>query len=298
MSDLDILEDGDATEIGEKGVVLSGTSSRRMRACEPQLTRQNFVGGQKARVSLARAVYSRASTLLLDDILAAVDAHTARAIFDTCLKGPLMQGRTILLVSHHIQLCAPGASYVITLENGGIGFTGSGDEFRRSEAYKSLAGDVVADDDEAPQASPARPQPRKQPSKLTNQLFKNVAEKNIPQFDSAASSPAESSSEESESEEEDDEVAKAPKRLIEEEQRAVGHVKLSIWMTYFKANGLLIFWLIFAAIFIGSRLTDVLETYVLTLWSGSNDKPGGDGHSVDYYLALCESGFAACALHC
>lgn len=46
MSDLDNFEDGDSTEIGEKGVSLSG--------------------GMKARVSLARAVYSRAAILLLD----------------------------------------------------------------------------------------------------------------------------------------------------------------------------------------------------------------------------------------
>ena len=60
VSDLKILEDGDATEIGEKGINLSG--------------------GQKVRISLARAVYSRASTLLFDDILSAVDAHTAAHI--------------------------------------------------------------------------------------------------------------------------------------------------------------------------------------------------------------------------
>ena len=51
LSDLEILEDGDASEIGERGVNLSG--------------------GQKARVSLARAMYSRASTLFLDDVLSA-----------------------------------------------------------------------------------------------------------------------------------------------------------------------------------------------------------------------------------
>ena len=49
INDLNILEDGDESEIGELGVNLSG--------------------GQKARVSLARAVYSRASILLLDDVL-------------------------------------------------------------------------------------------------------------------------------------------------------------------------------------------------------------------------------------
>ncbi|OJA08176.1 hypothetical protein AZE42_10977 [Rhizopogon vesiculosus] len=51
ISDLRILEDGDESEIGERGVNLSG--------------------GQKARVSLARAVYSRASILLFDDVLSA-----------------------------------------------------------------------------------------------------------------------------------------------------------------------------------------------------------------------------------
>jgi len=226
---------------------------------------------------------------LLDDVLAAVDAHTARSIFDNCLKGPLMTGRTVLLVSHHIQLCAPGASYVITLENGGVGFTGTGEEFRQSEVYKSLAGDVAPEEEEQPPVvSPTRPQPRKQPSKLTNQLFKNVADNNIPAFDSGASSPAESSSEESESESEDDEPAHAPRKLIEEENRAVGHVKFGVWLSYLRANGHLIFWTIFTSVFVGSKLMDVLETYVLRIWSGSNDR-GPDHHSVDYYLALCES---------
>lgn len=45
--DLAILMDGDKTLVGEKGISLSG--------------------GQKARLSLARAVYARADTYLLDD---------------------------------------------------------------------------------------------------------------------------------------------------------------------------------------------------------------------------------------
>ena len=55
--DLAILSQGDLTEVGEKGVSLSG--------------------GQKARIALARAVYARADIYLLDDPLAAVDNHVA-----------------------------------------------------------------------------------------------------------------------------------------------------------------------------------------------------------------------------
>ncbi|KAG8871479.1 hypothetical protein FRB98_000747, partial [Tulasnella sp. 332] len=91
-ADLKILEDGDEAEIGERGVNLSG--------------------GQKARVSLARAIYSRAAVLFLDDVLSAVDAETAQHIYEHALQGPLLEGRTVILVSHHVQLCVPGASYI------------------------------------------------------------------------------------------------------------------------------------------------------------------------------------------
>ena len=66
------------TEVGEKGLTLSG--------------------GQKARITLARAVYSNAEILLLDDVLAALDVHTARWIVDKCFKGDLLRGRTVILV--------------------------------------------------------------------------------------------------------------------------------------------------------------------------------------------------------
>lgn len=51
--DISLFEAGDQTEVGEKGLTLSG--------------------GQKARITLARAVYSQAAIILLDDILAALE---------------------------------------------------------------------------------------------------------------------------------------------------------------------------------------------------------------------------------
>ena len=67
LPDLQILPGGDMTQIGEKGINLSG--------------------GQKARVALARACYARAPTVLLDDPLSAVDAHVGKHIFrEVCLR--------------------------------------------------------------------------------------------------------------------------------------------------------------------------------------------------------------------
>ncbi|KAI0085657.1 multidrug resistance-associated ABC transporter [Irpex rosettiformis] len=93
--DLDLFEVGDETEVGERGVTLSG--------------------GQKARITLARAVYSSAAILLLDDVLAALDVHTSQHIVDQCLKGDLVRGRTVILVTHNLALTAPIADLVVSL---------------------------------------------------------------------------------------------------------------------------------------------------------------------------------------
>ncbi|THH29810.1 hypothetical protein EUX98_g4362 [Antrodiella citrinella] len=93
--DLSLFDAGDRTEVGEKGLTLSG--------------------GQKARVTLARAVYSQAEILLLDDVLAALDVHTARGIVEKCFRGELLRGRTVILVTHNVALAAPVADFVVAL---------------------------------------------------------------------------------------------------------------------------------------------------------------------------------------
>ncbi|KAF8265084.1 hypothetical protein EI94DRAFT_1736769, partial [Lactarius quietus] len=93
--DLSLFDAGDKTEVGEKGLTLSG--------------------GQKARVTLARAVYSSAQILILDDVLAALDVHTARWIVEKCFQGDLIRGRTVLLVTHNVAMASPLADYVVSL---------------------------------------------------------------------------------------------------------------------------------------------------------------------------------------
>jgi ABC-type multidrug transport system ATPase subunit len=70
-------------------------------------------------VTLARALYSNASILLLDDVLAALDVHTAKYIAREALRGDLVEGRTVLLVTHNIALTANIAGYVVMLSRSG-----------------------------------------------------------------------------------------------------------------------------------------------------------------------------------
>lgn len=98
IPDLSNFQHGDLSMLGENGVGLSG--------------------GQKARVSLARAVYSEASTLFLDDPLSSLDHETAEWIVQKCLAGHLLQERTVLLVTHRLGLCAKIAKQVILVSNG------------------------------------------------------------------------------------------------------------------------------------------------------------------------------------
>lgn len=106
--DLEILDAGDQTLVGEKGVTLSG--------------------GQKQRISLARALYCNARHVLLDDVLSAVDSHTSKWIFDKALMGPLMYNRTCILVTHNTSLCLPHAHFAVVLDNGRVTTQGTARE--------------------------------------------------------------------------------------------------------------------------------------------------------------------------
>ena len=66
-------------------------------------------------MTLARALYSSAEILLLDDVLAALDVHTVRWIIERAFRGELIKGRTVLLVSHNIPLVSLIADHVVAL---------------------------------------------------------------------------------------------------------------------------------------------------------------------------------------
>ncbi|KAI8646442.1 P-loop containing nucleoside triphosphate hydrolase protein [Parasitella parasitica] len=219
--DMDNMEDGDLTEVGEKGITLSG--------------------GQRARVALARAVYSRARNVLLDDVLSAVDAHTARHLHDKCLVGPLMEGRTRILITHHVGLCVHEASYVIHIENGRINLCGSPEELEAEGKLESILDDVVAPTDEDQE---------------------DTIEEEAQQLDPELVKPADVKRPSDNA---------GPKVLIKEETRNVGHIKLRLYKLYFRALGGSVYWIIVFAFVFGSRALDVAESWWIKKWVASNE---------------------------
>ncbi|PYH43502.1 P-loop containing nucleoside triphosphate hydrolase protein, partial [Aspergillus saccharolyticus JOP 1030-1] len=107
-SDIASFPGGDLAIVGESGANLSG--------------------GQKARISLARAVYSEADLLLLDDCLAAVDPRVARKLFHECIR---KLPQTVILVTHQAEFI-PYCDHVVSLANGMVAEVGCPDELRKS----------------------------------------------------------------------------------------------------------------------------------------------------------------------
>jgi len=80
-SDLSKFPHGDETQVGERGISLSG--------------------GQKARIGLARCLYVEADIYILDDPLSAVDAHVGKHIFENAIMG-FLKGKIRVLVTHQV----------------------------------------------------------------------------------------------------------------------------------------------------------------------------------------------------
>ena len=114
--DLEILKGGDLTEIGEKGINLSG--------------------GQKARISLARAVYSNCDIVLMDDPVSALDSNVKHKVFDEVFWGEL-KFKTRILVTHAVDFLH-NADRIVIMEKGKIKNMGTYEELEHSEEIKHV----------------------------------------------------------------------------------------------------------------------------------------------------------------
>ncbi|GKT46578.1 ATP-dependent bile acid permease [Colletotrichum spaethianum] len=131
LPDLANFKHGDLSDMGENGIGLSG--------------------GQRARVALARAVYSQSRVLLLDDPLAALDHNTAESIVRKLLQGPLVEGRTVVLVTHRVDLCLHLAGQMVEVTDNTARVLNSEEATAEVAKFLSEDDDPVAHHDEPEQ---------------------------------------------------------------------------------------------------------------------------------------------------
>lgn len=214
--DLDMLEDGELTDIGANGINLSG--------------------GQRWRVSFARALYSRAGILVLDDIFSAVDAHVGRQLFENALLGQLGAGRTRILATHHVALCLPGAQYTVVLGEGTVTYAGLVEDLERIGNLAAILDVEQAADREDPEADADVGHETKEVEGCT--LSKVLS------YRAGIPNPVDNG-------EVDTKSKSQPKTFTEDEKRETGSIKLDVYRDYFFKSGGFKVWVPLITIFVG-----------------------------------------------
>lgn len=157
IQDIESLADGDATIAGAGGSSLSG--------------------GQKWRVALARAFYSPAELLVLEDVLGAVDTSIANWICRHALTGDVATGRTIILATHRPEFCIEAARYVVTVKDGTAVGKLQVPEYSRIKISATVSSDAHTTKTEETVAKPPgeksskKPQSQTQAARTTTQIL-------------------------------------------------------------------------------------------------------------------------------
>ncbi|CAG8606010.1 17882_t:CDS:10 [Rhizophagus irregularis] len=269
--DFEILEDGDLTEVGEKGLTLSG--------------------GQKQRCSLARAVYSRAKHIIIDDALSAVDAHTAKHLMLNCITGPLMNERTIILVTHHVGLALAKADYIVSLKDGKVEISGKTEELKSSGASAAILKganngidfeDIIETAAENTELKRSNNTSDEKEIQLVNDSTLGESSENTtinegiseseqrhPTAHRGGSTDA-TTLPDFQNDNGDSAKIVNPRKLIKDEGYAVGSVEFKVYLAYILANGRFFFWFMAILLFTTARFSQIMENWWLKIWSNSS----------------------------
>ncbi|KAK3846189.1 MAG: ATP-dependent bile acid permease [Linnemannia gamsii] len=228
----EILENGDETEIGEQGLLFL------------------------ERVALARAVYSRAGHILLDDCISAVDAHTAKWLFTECLMGPLIVGRTRILVTHDVSLTLRSAAFGVVLKDGTVSFSSSPVKVLESGALDTdfLMDEQTQDvDDKTSGVALGSSSSTDGGAQLGNATDDDASATAVP--------------------------VKEKKKLIEAKGKAEGALAKEVYLSYFRAMGKNMLWTVLLSSFFANQALQVSSD----AWLRSLVKPM---EGLSYYLGV------------
>lgn len=239
--DLEILPAGDQTEVGERGITLSG--------------------GQKARINLARAVYSNSSIVLLDDVLSAVDAHVGKYIMENCLIS-LLDGKTRLLATHQLSMLKY-ADRIIFLDSNGHPQFGTVDELQNSnDEFRHLMS-FKADSEDNEEELGSEPEEEKEEEILKKiQSIKSQSQKQL-----------------------DDAQRKKDGKLMVQEDRQRNSVKGEVYKSFIRHGGGILSYGIVPVLILAivlSVFTQIFTNVWLSFWTGEKFP----GRSQDFYIGL------------
>ncbi|KAF9984323.1 hypothetical protein BGZ75_004117 [Mortierella antarctica] len=266
--DFEILENGDETEVGERGITLSG--------------------GQKQRIALARAIYSRAGHILLDDCLSAVDAHTAKWLFAKCLMGPLMQGRTRILVTHAVSLTLHGAAHVTVLRNGLVVASGTSAQVFAS----GILGDDVTNEEQIFEDHPT--------DDHTVATIEEAEEEGAAIGSSTATLTAAGKKNKKANGEDDSSSTDSTipvqekKKLMDDESKTDGSVSWGVYQLYFGSMGGIPFWCFLMGAFVLMQIFQVASDVWLRFWAGASKNAGEESaYSASSFAVASTASFAS-----
>ncbi|TDH06860.1 hypothetical protein EPR50_G00117660 [Perca flavescens] len=230
--DMDLLPGGDLAIVGDRGANLSG--------------------GQKARVSLARAVYQDADIYLLDDPLSAVDAKVGRHLFEECICG-LLRKKPRILVTHQIQYLK-AADQIVVLNQGKMMARGTYNELQSSGLdFTTLfkKEEEVGQEGERQGATPIPWTVSRFPHTLSDNSLSSMSSLSSSLY--SLTDGAEPLT-----------VAVQP---TEEESRSEGNVGLRMYVKYFRAGANFLVLLVLILLNALAHITFVLQDWWLARWA-------------------------------
>ncbi|KMU86758.1 canalicular multispecific organic anion transporter 1 [Coccidioides immitis H538.4] len=231
--DFEMLPDGELTDIGANGINLSG--------------------GQKWRVSFARALYSRAGILVMDDLFSALDAHTGRHLHVHALTGELCHGRTRILVTHHVGLCLPQADYSVHLERGIVQHAGSVVELRRTGSLADILTHPQGENLEGRDESEETVEDEAEESNALQKIIPHRSQRTTVEGHGNESLKPQ-----------------APKKFQQEEKRETGAIKLIHYIQYFQNGGGLLYWSFVFFTFCAYAGLAVSRSWWVSIWTRSS----------------------------
>lgn len=247
--DIELLADGDETEVGPKGVTLSG--------------------GQRWRIALARALYSRAGILVLDDVLSAVDAHVGRRIVDHVLDGELAEGRTRILATHHAELVLPRASYFVRLRDGRVEHAEMLSSPGEASTLAVVEADRTGSDDEDSQRTEVSEPPDAliAPTPMEGSIPAAQADAAVAAavaaVDAAGADGSGNGAADGSQVQPPRKAAKKKRDDDRDEKRAIGRVDWRVYRAYWQASGGWTLWTVSALMRIATNLMHVAQNWSL-----------------------------------